>query len=1364
AMADVWFAANNIYTEDKNTVELSAEILALPDVKGSGNVKDLRQAMAQDESGRLQALVEDWIAETDTAAKAALLDQILFVWTGSDSYAISSRGASIDGRKLYVLEAFLGQDFLQYGVDPNPGLDAAVDLMKAYKALADYVSAQLLAQTSQKYLYELVGFRLATGGDSQNWIPDLTQLLAYFAEQVELNESAGLKLVQDFGYSLKSIGDEYSQLVLSQLVRAEAEISHAGLKQTLFLLNKNIISGNSGNNTLTGTAGDDVLIGGTGSDHMEGGAGNDTYVFSIGDGQDTIYDYEGTNAIRFTDVNLDGITFSRSGDHLVIAYGENDRITVQYHFLPSIYRIARVEFADGSVHSMSDLLETNPVHLSAGADNFTFGIENDIVHGGAGNDTIYGGAGNDLIYGGAGNDKLYGDAGNDTLIGEAGNDHMEGGAGDDTYVFSIGDGQDTIYDYQGTNAIRFTDVNVDEITFSRSGDHLVIGYGENDSITVQYHFLPSIYRIARIEFADGSVHSMSDLLETNPVHLSAGADNFTFGIENDIVHGGAGNDTIYGGAGNDLIYGGAGNDKLYGDAGNDTLIGEAGNDHMEGGAGDDTYVFSIGDGQDTIYDYEGTNTIRFTDVNVDEITFSRSGDHLVIAYGENDRITVQYHFYSPIYRIARIEFADGSVRSMSDLFPIFDGIQGDVIYGDAGNDKLYGGDNDDTLIGNKGNDYLDGGAGDDAYVFSVGDGQDSIFDSKGINTIRFTDVNVDEITFSRSGDDLIINYGGGDSITVTKHFYHVCYRMAEIEFADGSVYSMMELLESKPVYLSNASAKHIFGADNDIVYGGSGNDTIYGGAENDLIYGGAGNDYLYGEYGNDTLIGGTGNDYLDGGVGDDTYVFSKGDGQDTISDLRGTNTIRFSDVNVDEITFSRSGDNLVINYGNGDSITVTKHFYHIVYRMAEIEFADGSVYSMTELLESKPVYLSNASAKHIFGADNDIVYGGSGNDTIYGGAENDLIYGGAGNDYLYGEDGNDTLIGGTGNDYLDGGVGDDTYVFSKGDGQDTISDPRGTNTIRFTDVNVDEITFSRSGDNLVINYGNGDSITVTKHFYHVVYRIAQIEFADGSVYSMPELLKANPVYLLDVNNNLTFGAENDIVYGGSGNDTIRGGEGNDLIYGGAGNDKLYGDAGNDTIIGGNGDDYLEGGLGDDTYVFSIGDGQDTIFDSQGANIIRFSDVNVDEITFSRSGDYLLIGYGENDQIAVMKHFEHAAYRITQIEFADGSAYQLNALLVPIPFVTGVVYQLSDFIPHEPEPVIDDEGGFSDDIISFTGLNLDELDSMNNGETVQTAGETLDGLMELSSGFAEEDYLPDDGDWVDVTLAGVQLPEEGHYGL
>ena len=37
-------------------------------------------------------------------------------------------------------------------------------------------------------------------------------------------------------------------------------------------------------------AGDDTLSGGTGDDLLRGGGGNDTYVFNLGDGQDTIHD------------------------------------------------------------------------------------------------------------------------------------------------------------------------------------------------------------------------------------------------------------------------------------------------------------------------------------------------------------------------------------------------------------------------------------------------------------------------------------------------------------------------------------------------------------------------------------------------------------------------------------------------------------------------------------------------------------------------------------------------------------------------------------------------------------------------------------------------------------------------------------------------------------------------------------------------------------------------------------------------------------------------------------------------------------------------------------------------------------------
>jgi Ca2+-binding RTX toxin-like protein len=97
---------------------------------------------------------------------------------------------------------------------------------------------------------------------------------------------------------------------------------------------------------------------------------------------------------------------------------------------------------------------------------------------------------------------------------------------------------------------------------------------------------------------------------------------------------------------------------------------------------------------------------------------------------------------------------------------------------------LMGSSGDDVLVGGGGNDILIGGAGDDIYVFSIGDGQDLIHDNQGANTVRFLDVNSDEIALMRRGDDLTILYGESDSVTIQDHFADATYQMASYAFAD----------------------------------------------------------------------------------------------------------------------------------------------------------------------------------------------------------------------------------------------------------------------------------------------------------------------------------------------------------------------------------------------------------------------------------------------------------------------------------------------------------------------------------------------------------------------------------------------------
>lgn len=113
------------------------------------------------------------------------------------------------------------------------------------------------------------------------------------------------------------------------------------------------------------------------------------------------------------------------------------------------------------------------------------------------------------------------------------------------------------------------------------------------------------------------------------------------------------------------------------------------------------------------------------------------------------------------------------------------GAGSDLIFGSNKSDTLIGGDGQDTLFGGDGSDYLYGGFGNDSL--SGGNGSDTLYGDAGNDTLS-----------------------GGD----------------------GS----------------------------DRLYGGTGNDVLYGGDFTDELNGGAGNDFLQGGYDNDTINGGAGND------------------------------------------------------------------------------------------------------------------------------------------------------------------------------------------------------------------------------------------------------------------------------------------------------------------------------------------------------------------------------------------------------------------------------------------------------------------------------------------------------------------------
>ncbi|MBR7801835.1 calcium-binding protein, partial [Undibacterium fentianense] len=93
----------------------------------------------------------------------------------------------------------------------------------------------------------------------------------------------------------------------------------------------------------------------------------------------------------------------------------------------------------------------------------------------------------------------------------------------------------------------------------------------------------------------------------------------------------------------------------------------------------------------------------------------------------------------------------------------------DVLDGGADNDTLTGNGGDDTLIGGAGNDTLNGGSGNDTFQFNVGDGVDTLNESsnQGGDILQLgAAITPEMVVLSRSANDLILSFGGTDSIRI----------------------------------------------------------------------------------------------------------------------------------------------------------------------------------------------------------------------------------------------------------------------------------------------------------------------------------------------------------------------------------------------------------------------------------------------------------------------------------------------------------------------------------------------------------------------------------------------------------------------
>ncbi len=984
---------------------------------------------------------------------------------------------------------------------------------------------------------------------------------------------------------------------------------------------------------------DDVVLGSQASDYLEGGRGNDIlrggrdgdiYVFNAGDGDDRISDdndhptddpVSKYDLLQFGEgIALEDLQLRRAGeshDLEIIVTGADglptgDRIVVEDQFAWVNIPVLGLLFAD-AIERMSFV---DGAYLGD-ADIMALVLEQ------ATTDDA------DIIYGFNNADRLQGGGGDDLLVGRA---------QDDTYVFGRGDGRDVIRDgdddlFAASNdtlvfedGLRWTD-----FVFERDGNSATVTMrieGSTDAVVLDQAFASELlfgFRnlIERFEFADGTTWDFVKLAQ-HVVDLAATD----------------GDDTVYG---FDL---------------GDTLDGRAGDDRLEGGRGGDTYVFAAGHGTDTIFDAGSTNAadrVVFRDIAFGDVEISRSGEDLIFTLSATgERLVIEKQYVRAAFQGNAVEsfvFADMAV-SFADLNPE------DVdTVGTADGETLYGSNFAETLDGRAGDDTLIGGSDGDTYLFDVGYGNDIIVDrqvraawfnhdgrfvGEAEDTVRFGGgIERDAISFARDGEDLVVSIAGRtDTLRIKNQFRDIEDAIERFEFSDGE-------------HLTAGDIESLLS----IADGSRGDDEIVGFADSENV--------LDGRQGDDRLIGGR--------LGD-TYAFGAEYDLDEIveSDTPQAGAVDrvvfAASVAAETLRLSRSGDDLIIDLGNGnDLLTVTDGLAS--RQVEEFHFADGTVWTLEDVRER-------------------------------------LLIGGSGDDVLRGfDDRDDTLDGGEGSDALEGGLGNDTYRFDLGGGADSVTETGGVDRIVFGEqISAPMVRFSDRGGDLVLHFdGAPDSLVIAGGASRdtAAGHVESFAFADGTTLRMEDVWRA----LLETAST----PGSDVIDARfDGPSVVDGGTGGDLILAGTETTVVFRE--------GDGFDIL------DTSAVTAGSGPRLIFESYTPAEAALRRVDLD------GADILIAFPATGDQVLVRDGLTSA--RLSEIVFADGtvwSAADLARLAVAAQATdrADVITGSSAADDIEAGRGDDDiEGGFGDDVYRFErGDGRDIISDLAGTDRLEIRGYT-----------------------------------------
>ena len=713
-----------------------------------------------------------------------------------------------------------------------------------------------------------------------------------------------------------------------------------------------------------------------------------------------------------------------------------------------------------------------------------------------------------------------------------------------------------------------------------------------------------------------------------------GADQITGSSGDDLINGLGGNDTIRGGDGRDVIDSGSNNDAVFGEGGDDTVVfyrllgpfdgnpvARTGNGFStaDGGTERDTLILATGTlSSGAPLGYQIVNAPN--DVNGFRITVT--GDSIPVVDAFNFEVLIgsdASDYIGLVTRRTAIEVRAGGGNDAiftgggADLLYGGDGDdliqvwQGDIAYGEAGNDTFQAGAGSALRVG------IHGGDGTDLLVIQLQGALDLVMTDGALRFGQSTGSSIENVRLTRS------DIGAPAPGVVTLRG----------DAADNAFYSEFQVDEIRNGVFDGGGGNDVIdiAARDSQFFGGDGDDEMRPTnafsttSLNNVMRGGAGNDRISGS---GQLYGDDGDDYI---VASQSAVIRGGEGNDTLHAYGDV----FGDAGDDQITsyFGRADggegiDTLFLTQGPSSTINLVQGVVRSTSAPDQVAVQISGFENVVGTSRDD-IIIGDAGANRLVGQGGaDTISGGAGDDVLDGDGD-DFSPGGA--DRLFGEDGDDTLTGGAGDDRLDGGAGDD--VLGGGIGNDTLIGGAGFDTASFNWAFTQPgLTVTVEGEAVVVTQPGGQRATLTG--------IERLAFTDAFV-------DIGPDGRIQRGQTITGTAANDVLTGTNQGEALFGEAGNDIIDGGLGNDSLYGGQGDDRLIGGLGDDFLIGGGNSAVAVYagaaggvrvnlvtrtaSGADGSDRLIGITGVEGGRFDD----EIIGS-SGDNVLTGGGGRDVI------------------------------------------------------------------------------------------------------------------------------------